>query len=160
MPPRRSAAALALLVIACSSRAPAPAPPDLALIRAELDSLWEERADDDEPVAPPAAVEAFVGGNDAEPLDAVYFESFFGRSATSNPRAIDAEVSRRRPDLPRYWSVDDHSIAVPDGAIPLVIGTRDWWRVRESARWIVTNEWRRTGLGVASVDVESSVLVG
>ncbi|HJR89230.1 MAG TPA: CDP-glycerol glycerophosphotransferase family protein [Aeromicrobium sp.] len=79
----------------------------------------------------------------AEPLDAVYFESFFGRSATCNPRAIDAEVARRRPDLPRYWSVDDRSIAVPEGAIPLVIGTREWWRVRESARWIVTNEWLR-----------------
>ncbi|HUS20509.1 MAG TPA: CDP-glycerol glycerophosphotransferase family protein [Aeromicrobium sp.] len=79
----------------------------------------------------------------AEPLDAVYFESFFGRSATCNPRAIDAEVTSRRPDLPRYWSVDDGSIAVPDGAIPLVIGTREWWRVRESARWIVTNEWLR-----------------
>lgn len=79
----------------------------------------------------------------AEPLDAVYFESFFGRSATCNPRAIDAEVARRRPDLPRYWSVDDRSIAVPDGAIPLVIGTKEWWRVRESARWIVTNEWLR-----------------
>ena len=79
----------------------------------------------------------------AEPLEAVYFESFFGRSATCNPRAIDAEVARRRPDLPRYWSVDDRSIAVPDGAIPLVIGTQEWWRVRESARWIVTNEWLR-----------------
>lgn len=78
-----------------------------------------------------------------EPLDAVYFESFFGRSATCNPRAIDAEVARRRPDLPRYWSVDDLSIAVPEGAIPLVIGTRRWWEVRESARWIVTNEWLR-----------------
>lgn len=79
----------------------------------------------------------------AEPLEAVYFESFFGRSATCNPRAIDAEVARRRPDLPRYWSVDDRSIAVPDGAIPLVIGTQEWWQVRESARWIVTNEWLR-----------------
>jgi CDP-glycerol glycerophosphotransferase (TagB/SpsB family) len=78
-----------------------------------------------------------------EPIDAVYFESFFGRSATCNPRAIDAEVARRRPDLPRYWSVDDLSIAVPAGATPLVIGTRRWWEVRESARWIVTNEWLR-----------------
>lgn len=78
-----------------------------------------------------------------EPLDAVYFESFFGRSATCNPRAIDAEVARRRPDLPRYWSVDDRSVVVPEGAIPLVIGTREWWQVRESARWIVTNEWLR-----------------
>ncbi len=83
------------------------------------------------------------GLGDTEPLDAVYFESFFGRSATCNPRAIDAEVARRRPDLPRYWSVDDRAIAVPDGAIPVVIGTREWWRARESARWIVTNEWLR-----------------
>jgi CDP-glycerol glycerophosphotransferase (TagB/SpsB family) len=78
-----------------------------------------------------------------EPLDAVYFESFFGRGATCNPRAIDAEVARRRPDLPRYWSVDDLSVAVPEGATPLVIGSRQWWEVRESARWIVTNEWLR-----------------
>lgn len=78
-----------------------------------------------------------------EPLDAVYFESFFGRGATCNPRAIDAEVARRHPDLPRYWSIDGGSVVVPDGAIPLVIGTREWWRVRESARWIVTNEWLR-----------------
>lgn len=80
---------------------------------------------------------------ETEALDAVYFESFFGRGATCNPRAIDAEVARRRPDLPRYWSVDHSSVAVPDGAIPLVIGTREWWRIRESARWIVTNEWMR-----------------
>lgn len=78
-----------------------------------------------------------------EPLDAVYFESFFGRSATCNPRAIDAEVARRFPDLPRYWSVDDCSVAVPEGATPLIIGSRGWWHVRESSRWIVTNEWLR-----------------
>ena len=80
---------------------------------------------------------------DATELDAVYFESFFGRGATCNPRAIDAEVARQRPELPRYWSVDDLSVAVPEGSIPLVIGTREWWQVRESARWIVTNEWLR-----------------
>ena len=43
MPPRRPAAAavaLALVAMACTSRAPEPAAPDLALIRTELDSLW------------------------------------------------------------------------------------------------------------------------
>lgn len=77
-------------------------------------------------------------------LDAVYFESFFGRNATCNPRAMDREIARRRPDLPRYWSVDDFSIEVPEGATPLVIGSEEWWKVRETARWIVTNEWLRT----------------
>ena len=81
------------------------------------------------------------GGTSA--LDAVYFESFFGRNATCNPLAMDREIARRRPDLPRYWGVEDFSVAVPDGATPLVTGTQDWWRVRESARWVVTNEWLR-----------------
>jgi ketosteroid isomerase-like protein len=40
MPPQRSATAIALLAMACTSRAPEPAEPDLALIRTELDSLW------------------------------------------------------------------------------------------------------------------------
>ncbi len=77
-------------------------------------------------------------------VDAVYFESFFGRNATCNPRAMDREIARRLPDLPRYWSVDDYSIEVPAGATPLVIGSQEWWRIRETARWIVTNEWLRT----------------
>jgi CDP-glycerol glycerophosphotransferase len=81
---------------------------------------------------------------DFPPLDAVYFESFFGRNATCNPRAMDREIARRRPELPRYWSVDDMSIIVPEGATPLVIGTEEWWKIRETARWIVTNEWLRT----------------
>ncbi len=75
------------------------------------------------------------------PRDAVFFESFVGRNATCNPRAMDAEIARRFPDLPRYWSVDDLSIAVPDGAIPLVIGTTEWWQARTTSRWVVTNEW-------------------
>jgi CDP-glycerol glycerophosphotransferase len=77
-------------------------------------------------------------------LDAVYFESFFGRNATCNPRAMDREIAHRRPDLARYWSVDDFSIQVPEGATPLVVGSEQWWKVRETARWIVTNEWLRT----------------
>lgn len=80
---------------------------------------------------------------DVPAIDAVYFESFFGRNATCNPRAMDREIARRRPDLPRYWSVDDYSVEVPEGATPLVFGSEEWWRVRESARWIVTNEWLR-----------------
>jgi CDP-glycerol glycerophosphotransferase (TagB/SpsB family) len=77
-------------------------------------------------------------------LEAVFFESFFGRNATCNPRAIDREVARRRPDLPRFWSVDDYSIEVPEGSTPLIVGSEKWWQVRETARWIVTNEWLRT----------------
>lgn len=92
-----------------------------------------------------AQLRATYAFGDVEPLDAVFLESFFGRNATCNPRAIDAEIARRRPDLPRYWGVQDLSIEVPEGAVPLVRGTTEWWRVRNSARWVVTNEWLRGG---------------
>jgi len=76
--------------------------------------------------------------------ESVFFESFFGRNATCNPRAVDHEIARRHPDLPRYWAVDDLSIAVPEGATAVVIGTREWWTARNRSRWVVTNEWLRT----------------
>ncbi|MGZ5367875.1 MAG: CDP-glycerol glycerophosphotransferase family protein [Aeromicrobium sp.] len=78
------------------------------------------------------------------PRDAVYFESFFGKNATCNPRALDREIAQRFPDMPRYWAVDDLSIAVPEGATPVVIGSKEWWDARGSCRYVVTNEWLRT----------------
>ncbi|MEO7147936.1 MAG: glycosyl/glycerophosphate transferase, partial [Terrimesophilobacter sp.] len=55
-----------------------------------------------------------------EPENAVFFESFYGRSATCNPLALDREIAKTRPDVVRYWGVADRSVAVPDGAISLV----------------------------------------
>jgi CDP-glycerol glycerophosphotransferase len=75
--------------------------------------------------------------------DAVYFESFYGRGATCNPRAIDAEVARTRPDLTRYWGVVDAATPVPEGAVAVVRGTREWWEARAGARWVVANDWLR-----------------
>ena len=78
------------------------------------------------------------------PRDAVYFESFFGKNATCNPRALDREIAQRFPDMRRYWAVDDLSIAVPEGATPVVTGSKEWWDARGSCRYIITNEWLRT----------------
>ena len=75
--------------------------------------------------------------------DAVYFESFYGRGATCNPRAIDAEVARTRPELTRYWGVVDAATPVPEGAVAVVRGTREWWEARARARWVVANDWLR-----------------
>ena len=82
-------------------------------------------------------------GRPHAPQDAVYFESFYGRGATCNPRAIDAEVVRTRPDLTRYWGVVDAATPVPEGAVAVVRGTREWWETRNSARWVVANDWLR-----------------
>lgn len=75
--------------------------------------------------------------------NAVFFESFYGRNASCNPFAIDRELARRVPGLRRYWSVVDLSVQVPDGAIPVVDGTPEWWRARGAARLIVVNDWLR-----------------
>jgi len=90
-----------------------------------------------------AALESDYRAADFEPLDAVFFESFFGRNASCNPLAIDRAIAARRPDIARYWSVADASIAVPEGAVPLVEGSAEWWRIRGSARLLVVNDWLR-----------------
>lgn len=77
------------------------------------------------------------------PLNAVFFESFYGQSATCNPLALDREFARARPDITRYWSVVDASVAVPEGSIALIEGSADWWRIRGSARLLVVNDWLR-----------------
>ncbi|MDF2555382.1 MAG: putative glycosyl/glycerophosphate transferase [Microbacterium sp.] len=75
--------------------------------------------------------------------NAVFFESFYGRNASCNPLAIDRELARRAPEVTRYWSVVDLSIAVPEGAIPVVEGSPEWWRARGAARLLVVNDWLR-----------------
>jgi CDP-glycerol glycerophosphotransferase len=79
----------------------------------------------------------------ATPDNAVFFESFYSQTAACNPLAIDRELARVRPDVTRYWSVVDRSVAVPPGAIALVEGSRQWWRVRADARVLVINDWLR-----------------
>ena len=75
--------------------------------------------------------------------NAVFFESFYGRNASCNPLAIDRELARRAPGITRYWSVVDLSVAVPDGAVPIVEGSPEWWRARGAARLLVVNDWLR-----------------
>ena len=81
-----------------------------------------------------------------EPLNAVFFESFYGQNASCNPLAIDRAIARLRPDVARYWSVADASVSVPSGAIALIEGSSEWWRIRGSARLLVVNDWLRKRL--------------
>lgn len=77
------------------------------------------------------------------PEDAVFFESFRGRTAACNPRGIDRWIAETRPHTTRYWSVVDGSVEIPPGAIRLVEGSHEWWRVRGAARVFVVNDWLR-----------------
>ncbi|MFB4352963.1 CDP-glycerol glycerophosphotransferase family protein [Microbacterium sp. LS_15] len=75
--------------------------------------------------------------------NAVFFESFYGRSVGCNPRAIDRALAAQAPSVTRYWSVVDLSVAVPEGAIAVVEGSPEWWRARAAARLLVVNDWLR-----------------
>nr|WP_208379963.1 CDP-glycerol glycerophosphotransferase family protein [Microbacterium endophyticum] len=90
-----------------------------------------------------AALERRYAGSTAELENAVFFESFYGRNASCNPLAIDAELARVAPAVVRYWSVVDLSVRVPEGAIAVVEGSPEWWHARASAQLLVVNDWLR-----------------
>jgi CDP-glycerol glycerophosphotransferase len=100
-------------------------------------------ADDERGPERQAALEAQYRSASYAPLDAVFFESFYGRSASCNPLALDREFAASLPHIARYWSVFDASVEVPDGSIALIEGSAEWWRVRGSARLLVVNDWLR-----------------
>ena len=69
----------------------------------------------------------------------ILFRSYFGEKATDNGLAIQAELKRRGADIPCYWAVQDHSIAVPDGGIPVVVNTQQWYDLLRSVTYYVDN---------------------
>jgi len=120
-----------------------------------LDRVRAELADDRLRIGPPIPPE-YDSGEGQAALErryvhqagtvlenAVFFESFYGRSASCNPLAIDRELARVVPDVTRYWSVVDLSVEVPGGAIPVVEGSPEWWRARGASRLLVVNDWLR-----------------
>ncbi|NHN45164.1 glycosyl/glycerophosphate transferase [Chryseoglobus frigidaquae] len=100
-------------------------------------------ADDERGASAQKRLEKAYRRRPATPENAVFFESFYSQTVACNPLAIDRELARVRPDVTRYWSVVDRSIAVPEGAIALVEGSAEWWRVRADARLLVVNDWLR-----------------
>ena len=86
-----------------------------------------------------------LGDADRIPEGAVFFESFYGRQVSCNPLALDREIARRLPEAPRYWSVTSERIEVPAGAVPLLVGSPDWFAARRRARLLVVNDWLRYG---------------
>ncbi|MBL3698295.1 CDP-glycerol glycerophosphotransferase family protein [Leucobacter luti] len=79
------------------------------------------------------------------PPGGVFFESFYGRQVSCNPLAIDREVAARFPSATRYWSVTSERQVVPEGAVPVLVGGREWHAARRGAALLVVNDWLRHG---------------
>lgn len=72
----------------------------------------------------------------------IVFESYNGKSANDNPRALFDAIRAERNDIPLYWSVRDRRVDVPEGGIPVVEGTADWHRALATSRvWINNNNF-------------------
>lgn len=75
----------------------------------------------------------------------IFFESFYGRLASCNPLALDYAIAAKYPEKPRYWSVASEEVAVPQGAVPLLIGSPEWFAARRYLRLLIVNDWLRFG---------------
>lgn len=70
---------------------------------------------------------------------AVLFESFGGKTIGDSPLALFEEMIRRGDTRPKYWSVSDHSVVVPQGAQAVVMYSKEWYRVLHTAEFVVNN---------------------
>lgn len=72
----------------------------------------------------------------------IVFESYNGKSANDNPRAIFEAIRGERDDIPLYWSVRDRRVDVPYGGIPVVEGTVAWHKAMATSRvWVNNNNF-------------------
>ncbi len=73
------------------------------------------------------------------PRDSVLFGCYRGEFATDSQLALDRALAKQRPELTRYWGVADTSTMVPEGSVPLLIGTEEWYDALGSSRFICNN---------------------
>ncbi|SDT42425.1 CDP-glycerol glycerophosphotransferase family protein [Microlunatus soli] len=79
--------------------------------------------------------------SDPGPIDeqAVYLLSYNGSVATDSPAAIHQELRRRHPELKLYWGVNDPSTPLPEGGIPVLVNSPEWYRIVTTAAHLVQN---------------------
>lgn len=78
---------------------------------------------------------------DAEfvPEDSVLLQCYRGEIAADSQLALHHGIRESGSRVPIYWGVSDLSVEVPRDAIPLVIGSRQWYRVLGSAKFLSSN---------------------
>jgi len=82
---------------------------------------------------------ATAGTSHQGPLEGLLIETYFGDVTGCSAAGVHAELRRRGADLPVYWTVRDHSVPVPEGGIPLVRNSPEWYRTLRSAKYFLEN---------------------
>ncbi|RLV50454.1 glycosyltransferase [Nocardioides mangrovicus] len=76
---------------------------------------------------------------DVEPENAAALTCYRGEFCTDSQLAIDRGLADRYPEVVRYWGVRDWSTEVPEGAVPLLLDSEEWYRALASARFVSHN---------------------
>lgn len=70
----------------------------------------------------------------------IYFETFSGKTTADNPGAIFDFVRQHNFDVPLWFGIRDSTVKAPDGAIPVLVGSDEWFDILSHARVIVSND--------------------
>lgn len=68
----------------------------------------------------------------------VLLRTYYGESCTDTALAVHHEL-RRRGGYELYWTVKDHSVIVPEGGIPVVSNSAQWYELWGSAQYTIDN---------------------
>jgi CDP-glycerol glycerophosphotransferase len=71
--------------------------------------------------------------------DSVFFRALYGEVANCNGLGVHEELMARGSKLTLYWSVRDHSVAIPPGGSALIEGTRPWHEALARSRYHMVN---------------------
>ena len=71
--------------------------------------------------------------------DAVLFRSFYGENTSCNGLAVHRELVRRGTDLTLHWVVKDHSVPVPEGGVPVLRDSAEFYELLAGARYVFDN---------------------
>jgi CDP-glycerol glycerophosphotransferase (TagB/SpsB family) len=99
----------------------------------------DPRADDEIGPRAQLVLQRWYAGPHRLDPDLAYFQAYTGQHPTDSPLAIHRALRRMRPDVRVRWLVDDPAVPVPEGAEPVLLRSREWYRTLASAHWIVTN---------------------
>ncbi|WP_169304021.1 CDP-glycerol glycerophosphotransferase family protein [Arthrobacter sp. CAU 1506] len=67
------------------------------------------------------------------------FRSYYGENTACNAKAVHQELMRRNAGVEVYWAVTDHSVEVPDGGIPVIYESREWYELLRNAEYVMDN---------------------
>ncbi len=82
---------------------------------------------------------SYATAEDRVDPSAVLLQSYTGHTATDSPAAIHHALRRLRPGLTLLWSVADSATVVPEGGVPVLMRSREWYAALATCGSIVTN---------------------